>query len=250
MMIAYYVIDDVQSDIDRLVREADKTKELRYAGSYPSVYGALAEFREKKTMVPIIFCDIRFRDENGLDAGPELAKYCKYLVFVTGLSGQQGKVLDAMGDDHLQKPVSCDQIRMRVLDRFFKRHGTELPLRIHLNRLYILSAVDKKYYTERLKDILFVSHSKNYLEIAVKSGRTYTVRSTLDHAFNLLEPAGIFVQINRSTVLNMKCIGKWDGTEVWIADRAFKLLGEGKKNFMAYIKRNKLGNGGAKDQDQ
>src|SRR5690606_7366878 len=114
-----------------------------------------------------------------------------------------------MRDDHLQKPLSCDQIRRRVLDRSFKLHGKLLPLRIHLNRLYILSAVDKKYYTERLKDILFVSHSKNYLEIAVKNGRTYTVRSTLDHAFNLLEPAGIFVQINRSTVLNMKCIGKW-----------------------------------------
>lgn len=249
MELNYIVIDDVQSDIDRLVREADKTRELRFAGSYNSAYEALAKLRQEGTIYPVIFCDIRLREENGLDAGPELAKYCKYLVFVTGLPGQKGKVLDARGDDHLQKPVSCDQIRTRVLDRFYKRHGDELPMHIHLNKLYIYHTHEKKHYPEKLKDIKYISHEQNYLTVAVKSGKVYTIRAKISHAFALLEPAGIFVQVNRGEVINMKFMRTWDWATVWIDDVAFKLLGAGKKAFFDYMKRNKLGDGGFKVED-
>lgn len=249
MELNYIVIDDVQSDIDRLVREADKTRELRFADSYNSAYEALAKFRLEGVIYPVIFCDIRLREENGLDAGPELAKYCKYLVFVTGLTGQKGKVLDARGDDHLQKPVSCDQIRTRVLDRFYKRHGDELPMYIHLNKLYIYHTHEKKHYPEKLKDIKYISHEQNYLTVAVKSGKVYTIRAKISHAFSLLEPAGIFVQVNRGEVINMKFMRTWDWATVWIDDVAFKLLGAGKKAFFDYMKRNKLGDGGFKGKN-
>ena len=244
MNIPFYVIDDVRSDIDRLVREAEKTHELVFKGSYASAYEALADFRESR-MAPafVIFCDIRLREENGLDAGPELAKYCKYLVFVTGLPGQKGKVLDAMGDDHLQKPVTCDQLRMRVLDRFFRRHGDELLLRIHLNKLFITQ--DKVEYAVKLKDVLFVTHDRNYLEIATQRGNSYTVRDKVDRAFNLLEPAGIFVRVNAGTVINMKAVTNWNDQEVWIGKHRFLLKGTGKSAFHAYRKRNRLGKGGA-----
>ena len=244
MKISFYVIDDVRADIDRLVREAEKTRELVFEGSYASAHEALADFREKQMEpTPVIFCDIRLREENGLDAGPELAKYCKYLVFVTGLAGQKEKVLDAMGDDHLQKPVTSDQIRVRVLNRFFRRHGDEIPLRIHLNRLFI--TVDKVEYAVKLKDILFVKHHQNYLDIMTKNERKYTTRGTIAHAFSLLEPAGIFVQVNNGAIINMKYLGLWNDTEAWIGEHHFALKGKGREAFQEYRKRNRLGNGGA-----
>lgn len=243
MKIPFYVIDDVRLDIDRLVREAEKTHELVLKGSYFSAHEALADFRSKNMKpVPIIFCDIRLHEENGLDLGPELAKYCKYLVFVTGLAQQKGKVLDAMGDEHLQKPVTSDQIRMRVLDRFFRRYGDEIPLRIHLNKLIF---TDKKIeYSVKLKDILFVHHGNNYLTIATKNGNNYTPRGTVEQAFSLLEPAGIFVRVNKGTIVNMREVTGWDHTEVEIGEYKFPLKGEGKKTFDEYRKRRRIGNAG------
>lgn len=250
MRLPYIVIDDVHDDITRLVREADKTHELRFAGSFHSAYAALAALRTEGTIYPVIFCDIRLRDENGLDAGPELARYCKYLVFVTGLPHQKGKVLDAYGDDHLQKPVTCDQIRSRVLDRFFKRHADELPLRIHFNKLFIYDVHTRRHHTERVKDIRYILHQLNYLTVGVRSGTAYAVRATLHQAFALLEPAGIFLQVNRGAVVNMKFVDRCDGRSVWVGDTEIKLTGEGKTAFMEYVKRYKLGDGGIKDNRQ
>ena len=242
MTVNYYVIDDVPSDIEKLVREADKTKILACVGSYTSIDEALNDFRLKRVKrAPVIFCDIRLSDENGLDAGPELARYCKYLVYVTGLPGQKGNVLDAMGDDHLQKPVTRDQLRTRVIDRFFRRYDSEFPLRIHLNKLVVTE--DKMEYAIKLKDIRYIKHDQNYLDIVTTKGKKYIARDTVERAFDLLEPAGIFIKVNGGTIINAKQLTAWDNTEVWLDDLSFPVKGKGKENLNNFINRIRLGNG-------
>jgi len=246
MKWTYMVIEDNPSDRDRLISEANKTRELRHVGSYASAYEALANLRGMDLLPDFIFCDIMLQDENGLDAGPELARNCKYLVYVTGLPGLKGLVLDAMGDEHLQKPVTCDQIRMRALNRFFKRHSDEIPLYIHLNKLYILHTVDKKYYGVSLKNIMHLTYSKNYVDVTIKgSDAVYVARTTLQNAYNLVEPAGVFIKVNQGAVINMLHHGKWNNAEVWVGDTCFRLKGQGKKVFFDYIKRYGLGFGDA-----
>jgi len=60
-----------------------------------------------------------------------------------------------------------------------------------------------------------------------------------------LEPAGIFVQVNNGTIINMKYLSKWNDKEAWIDEHHFALKGMGKDAFHAYRKRQRLGNGGA-----
>ncbi len=247
----YIAIDDNLADLDWIVKEASKTRQLRCLGRYTSAQEAMASM-QGKPHPDIIFCDIRLRDEDGLGAGPSLARFCKLLVFVTGLVGQKGLVLDALGDEHLQKPVTCDQIRMRVLDRFFRRYGDEIPMYVKFDRLYVLHRGDKKYHAVDIAEILSLTYSQNYVEVTVRTNDKqpiadtvrYTVRATLAYAFSLIEPTGLFIFVNKSAVINMLHHGKWSGNDVEVNGEVFRLLGEGKKSFMDYIKRYGLGDGG------
>ena len=82
--------------------------------------------------------------------------------------------------------------------------------------------------------------------MAVKGSEiVYVARTTLQNAYNLVEPAGVFVKVNQGAVINMLYHGEWNNAEVWVGENRFKLSGEGKKSFLDYIKRHGVGEGHA-----
>ena len=203
------IIDDDPAHTALLIDALLPITRITLLGTYTSFVDGMEALHQQPTRVDILFCDIMLLDANGLEHGPQLAGLCKLLIYVTGHAHLKEGVLDALGDDCLVKPVSTAAIQSRVLGRLLKRYGDDLPFQIRSNKLYMYNAAKKITNVAFIKQVMYIEHSKNYLNICVLEDdgeKVYKVRGTVAEAMALLAPYGVFSQANPSTIINANFI--------------------------------------------
>ncbi len=198
--LKYVVIDD--DEIDRAVVEIEAAKFsfLQKVASCSNPLEALEIIT--KLELDIIFLDIEMPGLSGIELIRKKIPTSALLVFITSHPefALESYELDAF--DYLLKPVSSERFAtcaLRLRDFYQMRtKAYAFDTEEETNFIIIKQGYDK--YKIPIHDILYLEAMRDYTRITT-TAKQYLVLTTLNGIIEKL-PAGIFVRIHRSYVVN------------------------------------------------
>ncbi|MCE1163797.1 MAG: response regulator [Bacteroidetes bacterium] len=189
----------------------------------------------------LVLCDIMIPHYNGYEVLAKMRrisrKYPPPFIFLTAKTERQDmrKGMELGADDYITKPFTRDEILNAINIQFHKRENIagkhkaekelieEIKTKIQDETIRTLKAGEKKNnlkYEEniflsdsnksdfiKIRNILYLSASKDYTKIITKDGKTYTIRKPLKTWESKL-PKEHFMRIHRSTIINTEYIEK------------------------------------------
>lgn len=181
-------------------------KELLSA--YPNIE-VVGEAKNIKTAVEavtklnpdVIFLDIQFPGETGFDLFEKTEVRAK-VIFVTAYDEYAIRAFEVNACDYLLKPVNPDRLAL-TLNRLRDQNEPAIPKEIKLtdnDTIYL--QMNYKYYFVRVDSIIKISAADHYTEIVTNKGlKGLTNKHLWEWGESL--PKKSFVQIHRSTIINM-----------------------------------------------
>ncbi len=144
----------------------------------------------------IIFMDIELPDISGMEVAKELRQRGSdaLLIFVTAYSEFMATSFHVEAFDFLTKPVSAADIT-RVLSRCVQKLNQQSGT--------IVVRSGKGAAVIRLRDILYITSSKHYLNIVSKNGSIVRSMMTLSQIEELLKPYPQFIRCHQSYIANI-----------------------------------------------
>ena len=215
--LKYLVVDD--EDIDRLALET-------YASAYPFLHrtavcsNALEAIELINRFHPeIVFADIEMPGMNGLEMIRNLSGQVTAPIFVTSHPefAAEGYELDAF--DYLVKPLSSERFTKCInrLQDFFqlREKAAAFEKESESNFITVRQGYDK--YKINVHDIIYLEAMKDYTKLVTTSGH-YLVLGTLTGMHEKL-PAGNFIRIHRSYIINCSRIDAVKGNKIFLFDQ-------------------------------
>jgi len=167
----------------------------------------------------IVFLDIQMPGYLGTEIldffSPDQIKF--HIIFVTAYNEYALKAFELSAIDYLLKPTRPEYVK-RALDKIKTKIGTSedkfsqaldaLKANLTLGKINkIAFQVADGVIAVPLEDIIFLKADSSYTHIHFRNGSKITVSKTL-HEYNSLEDTGLFNRVNRSYIINLKCIEK------------------------------------------
>lgn len=250
-MIKCVTIDDEPLALKQLNKYVAQVPFLELVGSFTNAIEASA-FVSSAT-VDLIFVDINMPDLNGLDFVRSLVGN-KLVVFTTAYSEYaiESYKLDAI--DYLLKPISfSDFLRAanKANRQFELQQGASIqsvPQPIESdgedgdtvmaeNKEFITVKADHKVMLVKISDIDYVESESEYLRLHLSTGEKVTTLLRLKNIEPIL-PAGDFMRIHRSYIVNLKHIKAFGKGRVFMSDDVSIPVGDNyKEAFNSYIEK-------------
>ncbi len=216
-MINVLIVDDEPSARGFLKKTLESDHRLTIIDSVSNTKSAM-EIMERRN-IDLIFLDIQMAEEDGLQFAARInsGNYHTHIVFATAFPEYAISAFSIKPYDYLLKPLSPDEV-LSVVDRFIEtieterlllmkksRWGVNVPDKIKLKLKFGFSFVSPE------KIVLFQS-ALGHCEVFYNNGnkeKTYwqlhqVADMTMNHSF---------VQLNRSTVVNINYISRVDKKE-------------------------------------
>lgn len=223
-MLRVAIVEDEQAAaavlLGHLQRYEKEQGEAFEAKVYPNALQFLDAYRPNFN---IIFMDVEMPSLNGMDAAKLLRKKDSFvpLVFITNMSQYaiRGYEVDAV--DYVLKPVSYYRfatLLQKLLRYIHNYHDTEVTIRTP-NGVQRILASKLEYVT--VEDHLLIYHTEDG---PIESW------DTLKNAIDGL-PSAMFVQCNKSCILNLKHVKGVDGGTVVLRNNSFTISRGRKKDF-------------------
>lgn len=169
----------------------------------------------------VVFLDVQMRGETGFDLLNQV-KVPFQVVFVTGHDSHAMRAFEVNAVDYLLKPVLTERLAttiQRLLEGNTRRVKTDTPLS---QDDIIFLRFGKQAHFVSLPQIAYISAEGDYSEVVTVSGDRSLVLCSLKQWEERL-PAGLFVRMHRSTIVNLKRIVKVVPT----ANNAYQVVVEG-----------------------
>ena len=201
------IVDD--EPLARRVLESyvDEHPLLVHAGSCASGLDALAFLQT--TPVDLLFLDIQMPGLTGLAVVRALPRPPK-VIFTTAHAGFAAEAFDLAAADYLLKPIGRERF-LRAVARAADAGPPCTPAaREHPAADAVYVRVDQQLVRLPLDEIFFVEACENYVRFHTPS-RAYLTKRTLAEVEALL-PAGRFVRVHRSYLVNLSGSNGWRGT--------------------------------------
>lgn len=184
-----------------------------FLSAYPSVE-IVAEAKNIKTAIEaieelkpdLIFLDIQFPGETGFDLF-ERTEITAKVIFVTAYDEYAIRAFDVNACDYLLKPVNPDRLALaikRLSDN--KEHSAPKAIKL-TNEDSIYLQMNYKYYFVRVDSIIKITAADHYTEIITSKGLKGLTNKHLWEWEESL-PKESFVQVHRSTIINMNYADK------------------------------------------
>ncbi|WP_313155996.1 LytR/AlgR family response regulator transcription factor [Sphingobacterium multivorum] len=214
-----YLIDDRPGSFKKLKEYIQQTEGLTLVGTSTDPYKALEYLNAQTADVDLIFMDIEMPGIRGLELAKLLDPKFK-VIFVTAhnIYGQEAFIANAVF--YLQKPVKYEHFLLAInkvtatpsVNYSKNDHNLKAGINTILIRGESKGAWEKIRYTE----ITHVTADGNYLHIYTTNNRRRTVYSSLQKfAQQCKNP--LFIQVHRSTIINMDHIIKGDTEQIFLA---------------------------------
>lgn len=222
LRITAVVAEDEQIFRDALVRLLGKTwPELDIVAVCSDGNQALAALAEHQPKVA--FLDIRMPGLTGLDVASALVEESPetQVVFVTAYNQYALNAFDSGAVDYLLKPVEEARL-VATIDRLKKRMGQHAPDTVALAALarklggvlnkrveeppleWITASVGKETRLIAVEEVLYFQSDNKYTAVMTQEGEAL-LRTPLRDLVGRLNP-GLFKQIHRATVVNMRAV--------------------------------------------
>lgn len=152
----------------------------------------------------LIFLDIQFPGETGFDLFEKIDIRAK-VIFVTAYDEYALRAFDVNACDYLLKPVNPDRLVLAV-KRMLENHTPISPKTIPLtNSDSIYLQINYHYYFVRIDTIIRITAADHFTEISTTKGLKGLTNKLLLEWVNCL-PADSFIQVHRSTIINMNFV--------------------------------------------
>jgi DNA-binding LytR/AlgR family response regulator len=223
-MIRCLIIDDEPLAQEVLENYISQSGQLELAGKCNN---ALEAFNILHTQViDLMFLDIKMPGITGLDFIKSL-KNPPAVIFTTAYSeyAVTGFELDAI--DYLLKPVTYERF-LKSIGKLLKIQQTEPPAEKNYTYFKVSGQLVKVLHS----DLLYAQSVKDYIHLKTTQGN-YLTHMTMKFLNELL-PAGIFVRVHRSYLVNKLLVSLVDRSYLKIGDELIP-VGEYYKSALGFI---------------
>lgn len=227
-MLRVAIVEDEQAAAEKLLGHFRRYEQEQGQGFETEVYPNALQFLDHyRPAYDIVFMDVEMPQMNGMDAARLLRKKdpSAALVFVTNMAQYaiRGYEVDAV--DYVLKPVSYYRFAtliQKLLRRIQSYHDIKLTIRTPGGVQSILAS-RLEYVT--VEDHLLIYYTKDG---AIESW------DTLKNAADSL-PKTMFVQCNKSCIVNLYHVGGIDGGDILLGKKRFPISRSRKKEVLQAI---------------
>lgn len=205
-MIKILALDDQQEFLNLLTKEVKSVSDNLKIDIILSCYVDVkcVDFSDS---YDIFFLDIEMPEKSGFEISAEFSEKQVKIVFITAIENYVFKSFENHAYDFIRKSnLNGDLIR--VLSRYLHEYSPILSIPYHGSIIRINS-----------KDIIFIRMMRNELSL-VLPGKQLTIRKTLKLFLNdyALDKSNLFIQINRSELVNINKIRSINKNRITLYD--------------------------------
>ena len=208
------IIDDLDSMrivLKKLLSRFDQIQIIGEAADFQSATNLITKERPD-----LLFLDI---DLNGLGSFDlfESLGYQPMVVFITSHTDFAIKAFELNAVDYLLKPISIERLTKaveKVTNKWEDISIEEDQLTKFTADHIILLSFDNKMSFVRVKDINYIEAYGNYTKVHLFDGKLSVTYSSIKN-WHFKLPEDLFIQIHRSTILNIDNVAK---IEKWAND--------------------------------
>ncbi|MFM9945847.1 MAG: LytR/AlgR family response regulator transcription factor, partial [Bacteroidia bacterium] len=193
------VVDDEIVARRGIIRQLEKIKSLEVVGEANCI-DAFIEVKER-CKPDLIFMDIMLRNKNSMDYLSSVIDL-PMVVFVTAYSHHAITGFDLKAVDYLLKPVSDHRLNQCIEKAHQLFHTQSIKPLHQAGNLFLKS--NGKYYNISPSDISFIKSMENYVVVYLET-KKLVCKLTMEQMVRLL-PSGLFFQVHRSYLVNVKKI--------------------------------------------
>lgn len=202
------IIDDEPLSRDILRRYISEVKELKLSGACADAMEATGMMARQR--IDLVFLDIQMPGISGISWARSLTS-APLIIFTTAFPQYAVEGFELNAVDYLVKPYSFERFLKavnRALEILRQQKSNE-----EISRRMILKA-DRKLYAVDPSEILYMEGQGDYVRICFRE-RKLVVHSTLRQLEESV-PAGMFMRVHKSYVINLKRISFIEGNQVRI----------------------------------
>ena len=202
---------------------------LTIAGSCDNAMKAKIILQEQH--VDLLFLDINMPVIDGISFLKTM-KHPPLVIFTTAYKEFALDAFDLAATDYLLKPFSLERFIIAVDKATEKIQGSK-PATISDsadNENYFFIKADGKIYKTRFDDVLYAEASGNYTKIVTTEKSLMPAMSFT--ALEGLLPAGLFIRIHRSFIVNKSRIGHIEGNRVYVNNTELPIGSNYKEAFL------------------
>ncbi len=226
-MITAVIIDDEPNAIELLQGYIKKLSFIECIRSFRNPIEALVFLKEYS--VDLIFLDINMPQLSGISFIKTLENPPK-IILTTAYSEYAVESYEYQVTDYLLKPISFERFLKAVLK--IKDTIEEPELQKTTNDIIYIKSGQQQFKTS-IKDILYLQKDGNYISYITKE-KNILARQSIKNALDELGTG--FIQIHKSTIINVNHISAFDSNSVTINSTKLSIGQSYKVVFHNYIK--------------
>ncbi|WP_438422766.1 LytR/AlgR family response regulator transcription factor [Aquimarina macrocephali] len=226
-MITAVIIDDEPNAIELLQGYIKKLSFVECIHSFRNPIEALVFLKEYD--VDLIFLDINMPQLSGISFIKTLENPPK-IILTTAYSEYAVESYEYQVTDYLLKPISFERFLKAVLK--IKDTIEEPKLEEVANGIIYIKSGQQQFKT-KIEDILYLQKDGNYISYITKD-KNILARQSIKNALD--ELGNKFIQIHKSTIINVDHISAFDSHSVIIKDIKLSVGQSYKVVFQNYVK--------------
>lgn len=222
-MVQCLIVDDEPLAQDVIAKYVEQSPKLQLVKKCSNALEAFAVL--EKQPVDLLFIDISMPVVSGIDFIRSL-KAPPAVIFTTAFSEYAADSYELEALDYLVKPITYARFTKSV-DKFFRQKikpGTD-----EKNYLYIKAdgRLQKLFYA----DIIYAESMRDYIKVVTVTGN-HVIHLTMKALSELL-PAGIFIRVHRSFIVQAKCMLSIGKKEILVNEFKIPVGDNYKQNLVA-----------------
>lgn len=226
------VIDDEPLAVRLIASYVQRTPVLELCGTFHSASEAVRPIIDGD--IDIVYLDIEMPQINGIEFAKIIPPACR-IIFTTAYDryAVQGFRVNAV--DYLLKPVSYEEF-LEATNRAVKaiQAAAATPPSAP-RREFLLVKSEYRLIQVRISDILYIEGLKDYIKIFV-SGQSKAILTLMSmKAIEQALPAGEFMRVHRSYIVNTSRISIIERNHIIIGDNPIPVSESYRQTFADYI---------------
>jgi DNA-binding LytR/AlgR family response regulator len=211
MKLTCIIVEDEPPAFEKLKDFVGRVPFLELACGFENAMEALHFLKENP--VDLVFLDIQMERLTGIQM-LEIMPVKPYIIITSAYAGYALKGYELQVFDYLLKPYSFERF-LSAVNRVYddarnKHHGAQAPSQLFVKTEY-------RFENVTVDDILYIQGMQAYLRI-VLPGKKIMTKQSFKGLLSLL-PAGRFVQVHKSWVVNIGRIESVERNRIKIGDQ-------------------------------
>ena len=216
------IVDDEPLARDEMQSLIQEVSQLEIVGKFSNAPAALDFLKSQE--VDLIFLDIEMPIVTGLEFAECIPRQT-LIIFTTAYSQYALKSYELDAIDYLLKPVEKARVEKAINKAItYKKlltDTTETSTVESNTDDHLFIKADRKYYKVNFKDIRYIEGLKDYVVIYTQSQKLFTAMNL--KTIHQKIPAGIFLRVSKSYVVNRDYIESFDNHTVYIGESEIPL---------------------------